>query len=166
MSTWRFGGVRSLRLYRAIRVICCLTLVAIVLLIFVKYPGLNQYERAYFSDMVYGTAYKPFVYRALVPVTVRLAMSAIPVQLRDAIDSSAGQNPFVCRVFSALEWETEYFIEHCIASVLLYFSLLGFVLALGYLSKGVFRAEELLLDMAALVSLVVLPTFFEFVSYL
>jgi len=162
----RFGGVRSLRLYQAFRVICCLVLVGLVFLIFIKDPGINTYDRAYFSDMVYGKAHKPFVYRLLVPMTVRLTTAAIPVQLRDSMSSFAGQNSFMCRVFSALEWEIEYFIEYCIASVLLYLSLLGFVLALRYLSKGVFRAEELFLDMTVLVTLVVLPTFFEFANYL
>jgi len=167
MSTSKLGGIMSLRLCQAIRVICCLTVVALVLLIFVKYPGINAQDGIRgFHDMVYGKAHKPYVYRALVPVTVRLATPAIPVQLRDSIDRFAGENSFICRVFSALEWEIEYFVEYCIASVLLYLSLLGFVLALRYLGKGVFQAEEVFHDIAALVSLVVLPTFFEYFSYL
>jgi len=167
MSTSRLGSVKSPRLYQTLRVICCLTLVALVLLIFIKCPGINTEDGIVgFHDMVYGKAHKPFVYRVLVPVTVRLVTAAIPVQLRDSIGSFASQNSLICRVFSALQWEIEYFVEYSIVSVLLYLALLGFVLALRYLGKGVYRAEEVFHDIAALVSLVVLPTFFEFFSHL
>ncbi|MFC2031597.1 hypothetical protein ACFLWA_12830, partial [Chloroflexota bacterium] len=49
---------------------------AFILLVFLKpseiYSGLNQYERSKFTEMVQGTAYRPFVMRTLLPTAVRL----------------------------------------------------------------------------------------------
>ena len=56
-----------------------------VLIAFVKLPNINGYERAMFSEMVYGTAWKPFVYRTLLPTTIRLISEVIPGEIHTSL---------------------------------------------------------------------------------
>ena len=49
-----------------------------VLIAFVKLPPINGDEQSMFSEMVYGTAWKPFAYRTLLPTSVRIISEVIP----------------------------------------------------------------------------------------
>jgi len=44
-----------------------------VLIIFVIFPGINDDKPSMFGDMIYGKASKPYVYRVLLPATVRVS---------------------------------------------------------------------------------------------
>lgn len=146
--------------------IICLVLAAIVFSIFAHKPGINGYHRAMVVDMVYGKAYKPFVYRVLLPTTVRFLAAAIPSKTRTFLDQSIGEDPIVHEVFSKLRWENEYLIEYGIALVLMYLSLLGFVFALRYFLTGVFDVPNIFRDVVPLIALLGLPPFFKYHSYL
>ena len=54
--------------------------------------GIDIYDRARFNDMVDGTAYKPFVYRALVPFTIRIVSEAIPDKIGTSINKYVNRN--------------------------------------------------------------------------
>lgn len=88
--------------------------------------GINQYEAALFLDLVEGTADKPYVYRLLLPLLVRvtsgLAPDAIHLFLRERVAGSENLE-FLFRVF---QWETEAALEYATATLLLWASLIGF----------------------------------------
>jgi hypothetical protein len=138
----------------------------VVFSIFIRDPGINVYYRARVPDVIYGTAYRPFVYRALLPTTTRVLTAAIPEETRSGVARTLGRQRAVDRLFSKRGWEKRYVIEYGIALLLMYASLMGFVFALRYLCSCVFPGRATLRDLAPLLALACLPAFFRYTSYL
>lgn len=88
--------------------------------------GINQYYRAKFTDMVDGQAYKPFVYRTLLPSTVRLISSATPASLQLGLSDFVKNHYLTRRVFEKLRWETSEAYLYLLACVLMWLSYIGF----------------------------------------
>ena len=65
--------------------------------------GMNGYYRIAFLDMVHGTAHKPFVYRTLLPTTVRIVAAITPVGMRERFDEEVGRAAGFA--FDRLGWE-------------------------------------------------------------
>ena len=108
---------------------CSILIVSLYVLIsFVKSPGINGYERAMFPEIIYGTAWKPFVYRTLLPSAVRVISEAIPESVHNALTSLVEKNSNFSLVLEKLKWESEHITEYLIAMLLMYFSLIGFVI--------------------------------------
>jgi len=139
---------------------------ALVFGVFLYRPGINGYYRAMFGEMVYGTAAKPFVQRALLPTTVRLITLAIPPHTRTDIHYSLGEHAAVENLFTILGWEQRYLMEYFIAALLMYMSLWGFVWALRYLLSGVYQVSAVVRDVFTLIVLAGLTQFFCYYSYL
>jgi len=153
-------------LYHATYTVFVALLSVLVFCLFLSIPGINGYERAMFGDMVYGKAYKPFVYRTLLPTTVRVLTSAIPSPVKARLTDALSTNPTLAQVADMQEWEREYLVEYCIASVLMYAALLGFLFSLKYLFSAVLRAPPPFADLIPPLALVGLPIFFKYYSYL
>lgn len=132
-------------------------LTSLVFLIFVTKPGINGYYPAMFKDMVYGTAFKPFVYRTLLPSTVRLITSSIPPNIRESLSQST---------FFIPDWEPALSTEYLVASILMCASLVGFSFAIRYLFYGIYHAQAVFIDLVSLAAVVGLPPFFRYYSYL
>ena len=140
---------------------------AFVFSVFLRDPGINDYHRARFADMVYGKAHRPFVYRTLLPSTVRALTAAVPPGAREALRGSLGETAFLGKVFSRFRWEKEHLTEYLVACVLMYGSLLGFGLAVRYLFKGLYsRPPGWLADSLPALSVLLLLPFFSRASYL
>lgn len=157
---------RSVSARRVFYLCACVLLSALVFGVFMYRPGINGYNRAMFGDMVYGTAPKPFVYRMLLPTTVRLIAAAIPEDSRlrygrSLASTAAGDN--LCKI---LGWEEEYLVEYLIAGVLMYMSLWGFLWALRYLLQGLYQVSVHVQDLVVLFALAGLPLMFRYYSYL
>jgi hypothetical protein len=88
--------------------------------------GINDYERSLFVPMVEGTAYRPYVERALLPLVVRGLSSAVPAGGRDALARVVRSRSFLKRGFSRLRWEPEQAHRYFLATALLFLSYLGF----------------------------------------
>ena len=134
----------------------------IVLFVFIIRPGINGYSRAMFPDMVYGRAYKPFVYRTLVPTTVRIVAEITPECVKDRF-RLAVQNK---RMISILKWEIEYIYEYFIALIIMFCCFLGFAFMLRYLIRLFYDFPSFVVDLAPVGGLLILPTFFKFYSYI
>jgi hypothetical protein len=132
---------------------------AVVLFIFIVRPGINLYFRTKFPDMVYGQAYKPFVYRTLVPTTIRIAAEITPESVKDRISSTVGHKRK--RMISMLQWETEYVYEYQIALIIMFCSFLGFAFALRYLIRLFYDFPSFVADLAPVGGLLILPGFFK-----
>jgi hypothetical protein len=133
---------------------------ATVFAVFIQFSGINLNPAARFSDMVYGEAARPFVYRVLMPAGIRIIASAIPPQTKAATNGRIEDNHLVQEVLSRFNTQPEYAVESLIALALLYLSLLGFVLALRYLLTGVFQAPTAFTDLVPLLGALGLVLFF------
>ena len=143
--------------YKVIYTTLTILLVSIVFLVFITKPGINGYSRAMFKDMVYGQAYKPFVYRALLPTMVRLVTAALPSNIHTAINHSD---------LHFGNWEQEFLAEYLVASILMCASLIGFGFAVKYLFNGLFQAPSWFVDAVSLAAIAGLPPFFKYYNYL
>jgi hypothetical protein len=141
-----------------------------VLVIFIRpvsnaHVGINFYERSKFLEMVHGTAYKPFVYRTLLPTTVHVISLVTPNQFRHVFEEVIGQQ--YNSLFMFFGWETSAAYEYVTASILMLVSLMGFG---HYSAKLVMRTCKLgdrqktrvLLATSVLLGL---PPFFRYTSY-
>lgn len=137
-----------------------------VLMIFVKSPGINGYERAMFPEMIYGTAWKPFVYRTLLPSAVRGIVLLIPNRLQDNISAAADQNEFAVRVLSKLNWESEFLTEYIIAFILMFLSLWGFAFIFKKFFKSLLYMQEHHINLITIIVLLALPVMFKYYSYI
>ncbi len=129
-----------------------LLLCALVCALFVYDPGINDYAPSKFSDMVYGTASRPYVTRTLLPTTVRLLTAAIPESIRAAVSSAVVSAYGEQDLFRLLGWEPQYVIEFLLGLILMLLALWGFTHALRYLLNAVLvvgrRTEEALVVVA------------------
>jgi hypothetical protein len=138
-----------------------------VLAIFLHEPGINHYSPSSFERMVSGTAQRPFVYRALVPVMVRTATAAIPMSTRERLVKAAQEQPALRAVCTFCDKiPAERFPEFVVAVVVMYASLVGFALALRRLFERLFRAPDGFRDKVPLLALLLLPPFFCYTSFI
>jgi hypothetical protein len=146
--------------------LCACTILSLVVLgIFLWRPGIEGYERARFADMVYGRAYKPYVYRVLLPGTVWVIASAIPDQTKADVSESLARMPALDNLLKILGWDAKYLVEYLIGVVLMYLSLWGFIWSLRYLLSGLYDVSEKVRDVFTLLVLVGLPQLFRYHNY-
>jgi len=136
-----------------------------VLISFVKLPGINGYERAMFPEMVYGTAWKPFVYRTLLPTTVRAISEVIPQKVHNYFTEKVSNSQLSILVLEKLKWESEYITEYLVAMLLMYLSLLGFVYAFRKLFNEIYSSSKWFINFISIVMLFALPPMFQYYSY-
>ncbi len=141
-------------------------LAAVVLAIFVQCPGLDQAPGIRFHQMIYGEADKPFVARALLPITVRSVATVLPEGVHDACSEFAETQPTLSWIFTELEWGPEYALEFLLALVCLAVALVGFRYALFHLINAVYVVSPRFAAYAASVALVFLPVFFRYYSHI
>jgi hypothetical protein len=143
--------------YRAI-----IALVAVyVIVAFVKLPPINGYKPAIFSEMVYGTAWKPFVYRTLLPTTVRLISGILPESFHEVLTKKVESSKAAMLVLEKLKWESEYITEYLIAMVLMYLSLLGFIYAFRKLFDEVYSPPIFFKNVITIILLFAIPAMFQ-----
>lgn len=143
-----------------------ITIPFIILIISIVHPGINGYERAMFPDMVYGKANKPYVYRLLIPSTVRLIQAILPMQTRININNTLYDNPTIRDVVETLGWEQDFLVDYIIVLILLLISLYGFLSSLKYLIDGLFQAPQPFIDVMALLIVASLPLLFKYYNYI
>jgi hypothetical protein len=133
-----------------------------ILLTFIRGSDVNLYYKASFADMIYGKAYKPFVYRVLLPVTVRIITSAIPSKSRTFLNQMLENDQLVKNLLYKFQFRAkqEYLIESGITLILMYLSLLGFVFGMRYFLQGIFLAPRIFEDIVLLIALCGLLPFF------
>ena len=126
-----------------------------------EFVSLNGYYRAMLIDMVHGTAYKPFVYRCLVPVCTRAILVILPGSVLSLLRQGLGSLAPVVRALRYLGWEQAYLPEYLITLAVMYAALLGFTFTLRRLVSALYESEFWLADLTPIVALAVLPVFFK-----
>lgn len=134
-----------------------------------RHGGINDYYRSRFIEMVEGTAYKPFVFRTLLPSTVRLIVAITPTTVQCSFSDFVETHVPTRGIFARLGWEVHKAYTYLIASVLMHLSYIAFA---HYTAKLVIFTSEvikyqysthLILTTLALLGL---PLFFRHASYI
>jgi hypothetical protein len=134
--------------------LCALVLSVLAIDIYVG-EGIDAYYRSRLPDMVHGTAYRPYVYRTLVPTTARLGVALLPQPARDAL----------VRVFAGWTWRPETWrpeaaADYVFVVALMAVSLAGFAVALRRLCEATLPTARRASVVAPLVALASVPLFF------
>jgi len=117
--------------------------------------------------MVEGKAHRPFVYRTLLPTTVRIASSLVPDQYRQACADLVEQHYLTRRIFGEFRWESGAAFEYVLASLLMLLCFMGFAHCVVRLTERACAVPDascarFLLATGALVGL---PPFFRYTSF-
>lgn len=151
---------------RFVYYLVCFFASVIVFFMFLQ-VGINLFHPATFGNMVYGKACKPYVYRALVPFSIRITASAIPLKTRHALHEKIWEHKTFKIMNSARwRWEKYFLTEYLIGCIVMYLLLIGFFFAFRYLFKTVYEAPDKLLDLTSLVALLGLPVMFKYTSFI
>jgi len=137
-----------------------------VLIMFVIFPGINDNKPSMFGDMIYGKASKPFVYRVLLPVTVRVLSAPVPQTLRNTISNIIEDNISLNKLFKKLKWEKELAVEYSFAMLIMFLSLWGFSIAVRYLFILFYNTSSWFADSVSVLALLGLPTMFQYTSFI
>ena len=129
--------------------------------------GINKFQPASFVRMVYGIAFKPYAYRALVPFSIRATSSLIPQEIKQAINETVWENK-TFKLMNDNKGRLEKYIltEFLIGCIVMYLGLAGFFFALRYLFKTVYEAPDKLVDLTSLAALLGLPVMFKYTSFI
>jgi hypothetical protein len=133
---------------------------------FVISPGINDNKPSMFGDMIYGKASKPFVYRVLLPATVRVLSVPVPQTLRNTISNKINDDISLNKLFKKLKWEKELAVEYSIAMLIMFLSLWGFSIAVRYLFTLFYNTSSWLADSVSVLALLGLPTMFQYTSFI
>jgi hypothetical protein len=143
-----------------------------VLAIFVRpvegvHSGLNQYYRSKFLDMVNGTAYKPFVYRTLLPTTIHIITAVTPPGVKESLSGWIWQHDGPRGIFEALVWEPAAAYEYLAASLLLLACFAGFAHTAAHYTLYLYKLQDTPLRrfLLAAGALLGLPAFFRYTSF-
>jgi len=137
-----------------------------VLIMFVISPGINDDKPSMFGDMIYGKASKPFVYRVLLPATVRVLSAPVPQTLRNTISNKIEDNISLNKLFKKLKWEKELAVEYSFAMLIMFLSLWGFSIAIRYLFILFYNTSSWFADSVSVLALLGLPTMFQYTSFI
>jgi len=112
--------------------------------------------------IVYGIGAKPYVYRALLPVTTRVINKLLPKSIKTSIAESVENIPVFYRRFAENRWDNKYATVYFIILILMYFSLAGFAFAFRYFMRSLFKFEPVFEDIFTICALVCLQPFFQY----
>lgn len=128
--------------------------VVMYLVIFVG-EGIDAYYRSRLVDMVHGTAWRPYVTRALVPLTARAGTALTPDAISQTLNTA-----FASWTWKPATWSTSHAVEYIFVVFVMTASLFAFQSALRRLFSETYSAGPVTPLVAALVGLVSLPAFF------
>src|SRR5713226_525171 len=125
-------------------VLGALTLAVLTIVVFVG-EGIDAYYRSRLVDMVHGTAYRPYVYRVLVPGLVRAGTAILPSGIKQALTHA-----FDAWTWRPSGWLPAYATEYVLVLLVMSASLVGFTTALRDLFLAVFAARGAVVSAVAL----------------
>jgi hypothetical protein len=151
------------RVYPLIFLLAASACAAFTTIVFFRDPGVD-FHRATVPTMVDGTAWRPFVYRTLLPTVVRGLSAAVPAPLDRAIESAAAENRLVSGVFNGLQWDPAHGTVYLLAGALSFALFFAFAYAFRFFYRGLYDEPPWLGDIAGLVILLALPIGFTYGS--
>lgn len=128
----------------------------------------DVFYRTQFEPMYHGTAWKPFVYRVLIPKTTRAIVEATPGEWQQSInDSLYGLKtaPWLSDVRKVMPWLADVYphkdriYPRAVATLLIYASLWGFIWAIWRLAALAFPASPAIKWFAPIFGMLLIPSF-------
>ncbi len=116
-------------------------------------PGITGYGPAMLPDMIHGRAHQPFVKRQLVPLIVRAGLAVTPATIEDSLCRAFERSSLVRR----FRWTAEDAPEFVWSLLVMYLSLLGFLLVLSRLLRQLLVMSEPAAHAVSLVVAIGLP---------
>jgi len=134
--------------------------------VFLAFWGPQSWEQARFTDMVAGTAFRPFVLRRLLPDLVAFLYGAMPIPIRDWLNAAYMPQGFL-PYFSSLGSVPGGGGAFILYAVLTWGCYLGHALAMRRLVAHFYpEASRLVINGAPLLSLGLLPLTFRYYNYM
>ena len=152
--------------YRAAVLFILFVASLVVCSLHLRYPGMNVNPHARFLMMIQGKADRPFAYRMLLPTTVRLIVAVLPSGSREALLRKLGDSPFVSDFLREARLEMVLLPEILVCAALIYLSLVGFLIALRYLYRGLYRGPPAAADAVTIAALLLIPSFYRHATYM
>jgi hypothetical protein len=117
--------------------------------------GIDAYSRSRLVDMVHGTAYRPYVYRVLVPGLAHVGLILMPASVSDALTSA-----FEAWRGRPADWPPAHAADYVLVIAIMAVSLMGFGAAVRSFSQTVFSARPMVHAVIALAAVAALPLTF------
>jgi len=119
----------------------------------IRHPGITGWHKAMLEDYIYGRCYKPWVKRQLVPLVVRGGKFMMP----GSVEGKLKQKFLHSKTAIDLGWPAEYGPEFTLVLLIMYFSLVGFLMALRYFLLLFFEMSSALSHLLVITVGLVLP---------
>ncbi len=128
----------------------------------VAMPRTSMYARSLLPDMVEGTAWRPYVKRALTPQVVRGVSALLPLHTRAALDSLVSTHPALAR---RTGWRAPHADWYALTALIHALSLFGFALAFRALAARTFALDGTTASLAGAAALALVPLHFGYQNY-
>jgi hypothetical protein len=117
--------------------------------------GIDAYHRSRLVDMVHGTAYRPYVYRVLVPGLAHAGTMLLPASLSSSLTAA-----FDAWRGRPADWPPAHAADYVLVISIMAASLAGFAAAVRAFSRAVFSAPPTVHALIALAAVACLPLTF------
>jgi len=136
-----------------------------LLMIFINYSGVNSNEKATLEDMLEGKAYRPYVYRVLVPGMVNGITNLLPDSLKENLQNHLNNSQKYSRFINRFNSSPQLAVESLIILLILGGSIVGFSASFRALLLSLYSAPPLVVDITCLFAMMgLLP--FIFIGYI
>lgn len=153
-------------MYRTAYLILLVGMSGLITGMFLRSPGIIGDGRADFYHQIDGAASRPFVYRTLIPTTIRTLTAPINDETRQSLAEWGLNNSLVHEVFSTSAWRIDWLPEFAMASALMFLFLLAWLWSLNYLTTGIYSGNRYGIDALIFLGLLGLPPFFTATNYI
>lgn len=135
---------------------------------FIRHKGVDDVDwgAGSYMNMVEGTAWKPFVTRALLPWTVKQLSRGITPEFRQSVDEFFYGSEELTAIVFRHRYNREHLAEIAIGLVLIYACFVGFGLSLRYLFREIYEAPFWVGDLVAIAGLVCVPAMYQYGNYI
>jgi hypothetical protein len=156
----RIGRMNAL-MRRSLTFLSFLVLSLYVGFISIRWDAYDNWFKARFGDMVYGTAWRPFVYRSFVPFLIRSARALLPGSVDSSIGSFLNHHPSLIFV----EPNVQFKIERLLYLTIDIFALVLFAYGIRRLMRSAGLSNRWSF-VSALVVLASLPAYFNYSNHI
>lgn len=132
-----------------------------------SHGGINEHSPCGFLKMVDGKAARPFVYRTLLPTTIRVVSSFTPKRVQATFTDIVEDHPYLRETFNRFELETSAAYQYLVAFIIMLMCFIGFAHYAATLTLKMCGMVNTPIACSLLASAVLmgLPPFFRYTSY-
>ncbi|RCK73925.1 MAG: hypothetical protein ANABAC_2999 [Anaerolineae bacterium] len=156
---------QSLETYlrETIYLLVTLLLCGVLFVIFLRISGINRNPKAGFEEVLNGRAYKPYVQRVLIPLSVRAILWMLPSPLETNLRQQLNENHTIQQGLAIFNAPKELGLEAILVWILMYSSLVGFCYSFRSILSTIGGLKSpFALDLFSLSTLLPLVLFFGF----